>query len=49
MGNFYNVLDKFSKIGEGVDALVCDASFIGLMTLLPRPLALCQPGQLSLT
>ena len=32
------------QIGEGVDALVCDASFIGLMTLLPRPLALCQPG-----
>ena len=25
-------------------ALVCDASFIGLRTLLPAPLALCAPG-----
>jgi 23S rRNA (cytidine1920-2'-O)/16S rRNA (cytidine1409-2'-O)-methyltransferase len=24
--------------------LVCDASFIGLATLLPNPLALCAPG-----
>jgi 23S rRNA (cytidine1920-2'-O)/16S rRNA (cytidine1409-2'-O)-methyltransferase len=31
-------------IGEAVDALVCDASFIGLATLLPAPLALCAPG-----
>ncbi len=31
-------------IGEVVDALVCDASFIGLRTLLPVPLALCAPG-----
>ncbi len=27
-----------------VQALVCDASFIGLSTLLPAPLALCLPG-----
>jgi len=26
------------------DALVCDASFIGLRTVLPAPLALCRPG-----
>ncbi len=31
-------------LGEPVDALVCDASFIGLRTLLPAPLALCRPG-----
>lgn len=31
-------------IGEPAGALVCDASFIGLATLLPAPLALCQPG-----
>jgi len=31
-------------IGEPVGALVCDASFIGLRTLLPAPLALCAPG-----
>ncbi len=31
-------------IGEPVGALVCDASFIGLATLLPAPLALCEPG-----
>jgi 23S rRNA (cytidine1920-2'-O)/16S rRNA (cytidine1409-2'-O)-methyltransferase len=31
-------------IGEPVAALVCDASFIGLTTLLPAPLALCAPG-----
>ena len=31
-------------IGEPVSALVCDASFIGLSTLLPAPLALCAPG-----
>jgi 23S rRNA (cytidine1920-2'-O)/16S rRNA (cytidine1409-2'-O)-methyltransferase len=30
-------------IGEPVEALVCDASFIGLRTLLPAPLALCAP------
>ena len=33
-----------AAIGEAVDALVCDASFIGLATLLPAPLALCAPG-----
>jgi len=31
-------------IGEPVQALVCDASFIGLATILPAPLALCAPG-----
>jgi 23S rRNA (cytidine1920-2'-O)/16S rRNA (cytidine1409-2'-O)-methyltransferase len=31
-------------IPEPVQALVCDASFIGLATLLPAPLALCAPG-----
>ena len=29
---------------EPIDALVCDASFIGLETLLPRPLGFCRPG-----
>ena len=29
---------------EPVGALVCDASFIGLRTLLPAPLACCAPG-----
>ncbi len=33
-----------AAIGEPVGALVCDASFIGLATLLPAPLALCAPG-----
>jgi 23S rRNA (cytidine1920-2'-O)/16S rRNA (cytidine1409-2'-O)-methyltransferase len=33
-----------AAIGEDVDALVCDASFIGLATVLPAPLALCRPG-----
>jgi len=31
-------------IGEPVEALVCDASFIGLATVLPAPLALCVSG-----
>ena len=31
-------------IGESAGALVCDASFIGLSTLLPAPLSLCVPG-----
>ncbi len=31
-------------IGEPAHALVCDASFIGLSTVLPAPLALCAPG-----
>ena len=30
-------------IPEPMGALVCDASFIGLQTLLPNPLALCAP------
>ena len=33
-----------THIGEQAGALVCDASFIGLRTLLPAPLALCGPG-----
>ena len=31
-------------IPDPIGALVCDASFIGLATLLPAPLALCVPG-----
>ena len=31
-------------IGEPVQALVCDASFIGLRTVLPAAIALCVPG-----
>ena len=31
-------------IGEPVEALVCDASFIGLATILPAPLGLCAAG-----
>ena len=31
-------------VSEPIDALVCDASFIGLSTLLPAPLALCIQG-----
>jgi 23S rRNA (cytidine1920-2'-O)/16S rRNA (cytidine1409-2'-O)-methyltransferase len=32
-------------VGEDrIGALVCDASFIGLATILPAPLALCGPG-----
>lgn len=31
-------------LGEPAGALVCDASFIGLATLLPAPLAICAPG-----
>jgi 23S rRNA (cytidine1920-2'-O)/16S rRNA (cytidine1409-2'-O)-methyltransferase len=33
-----------TTIGEPIDALVCDASFIGLATVLPAPLALCRDG-----
>jgi 23S rRNA (cytidine1920-2'-O)/16S rRNA (cytidine1409-2'-O)-methyltransferase len=33
-----------AALGETVDAVVCDASFIGLRTVLPAPLALCRPG-----
>ncbi len=31
-------------IADPIQALVCDASFIGLSTLLPAPLSLCTPG-----
>ncbi len=31
-------------IGEPAEALVCDASFIGLRTVLPAAIALCAPG-----
>ncbi len=31
-------------IADPIEALVCDASFIGLGTLLPNPLSLCAPG-----
>ncbi len=33
-----------AEVPDPVTALVCDASFIGLGTLLPAPLALCAPG-----
>jgi 23S rRNA (cytidine1920-2'-O)/16S rRNA (cytidine1409-2'-O)-methyltransferase len=33
-----------ATVPEPVEALVCDASFIGLATILPAPLALCTPG-----
>lgn len=33
-----------TDIAEPIGALVCDASFIGLATILPAPLALCAPG-----
>ncbi len=33
-----------AAIPDPIGALVCDASFIGLATLLPAPLALCIPG-----
>ena len=33
-----------AEVPEDVGALVCDASFIGLATVLPAPLALCAPG-----
>jgi 23S rRNA (cytidine1920-2'-O)/16S rRNA (cytidine1409-2'-O)-methyltransferase len=33
-----------THVPEPIGALVCDASFIGLATLLPLPLALCAPG-----
>jgi len=31
-------------VPDPIGALVCDASFIGLATVLPAPLALCAPG-----
>ena len=33
-----------ARVPEPIGALVCDASFIGLRTVLPAPLALCAPG-----
>lgn len=33
-----------AEIADPIEALVCDASFIGLQTLLPAPLGLCAPG-----
>jgi len=36
-------LDR-ARIADPIQALVCDASFIGLTTLLPAPLSLCVPG-----
>ena len=33
-----------ATLGEPVGAVVCDASFIGLRTVLPAGLALCVPG-----
>jgi len=36
-------LDR-AQVPEPIEALVCDASFIGLRTVLPAPLALCAPG-----
>jgi 23S rRNA (cytidine1920-2'-O)/16S rRNA (cytidine1409-2'-O)-methyltransferase len=33
-----------AEIPEPVDAVVCDASFIGLQTVLPAPMALAAPG-----
>jgi 23S rRNA (cytidine1920-2'-O)/16S rRNA (cytidine1409-2'-O)-methyltransferase len=36
-------LDR-SVVPDPILALVCDASFIGLATLLPAPLSLCVPG-----
>ena len=36
-------LDR-SAVSDPIEALVCDASFIGLATLLPAPLTLCVAG-----
>lgn len=33
-----------AQVPDPLGALVCDAAFIGLQTLLPAPLALCAPG-----
>ncbi len=33
-----------AAVPDPIEALVCDASFIGLSTVLPAPLALCAPG-----
>lgn len=36
-------LDR-TAVPDPIGVLVCDASFIGLATILPAPLALCEPG-----
>jgi 23S rRNA (cytidine1920-2'-O)/16S rRNA (cytidine1409-2'-O)-methyltransferase len=36
-------LDR-AAVSDPIEALVCDASFIGLTTILPAPLSLCVPG-----
>jgi 23S rRNA (cytidine1920-2'-O)/16S rRNA (cytidine1409-2'-O)-methyltransferase len=36
-------LDR-AQVPDPIEALVCDASFIGLSTVLPAPLGLCVPG-----
>ncbi len=33
-----------STVPDPINAIVCDASFIGLTTILPAPLSLCVPG-----
>ncbi len=33
-----------ATVPDSIGALVCDASFIGLRTVLPAPLGLCAPG-----
>ncbi len=40
--NARNLTD--AEIPEAVDLIVCDASFIGLETILPKPLRLAAPG-----
>ena len=40
-------LDRF-LVPEPIEALVCDASFIGLRTILPAGLASCAPGAWAL-
>jgi 23S rRNA (cytidine1920-2'-O)/16S rRNA (cytidine1409-2'-O)-methyltransferase len=40
-------LDRLT-VSDPIEALVCDASFIGLATVLPAPLALCVPGAWAL-
>ena len=35
---------RYLTLPEPVGAVVCDASFIGLRTILPAPLACCGPG-----
>ena len=33
-----------AQVADAIDLIVCDASFIGLRTILPAPLALAAPG-----